>query len=122
MWSNFYAAGGYGMHLVSGLGFLLVIASALYALRGQQKHQRLVIALGVATFASGLLSTATGICLSAHYIRQVEQAKQFEIFALGVDESLHNVILSLMLVIVATLIVAVGTMRSPTRTPPAAAD
>lgn len=113
MWSNFYAAGGYGMHPVSVFGFLMIVASVLFALRPRPKAQRLVVALGVATFASGLLSTALGICLSAHYIQEVEPQKQLAILFLGIEESLHGVVLSLILVIVGVLIAAGGLLRAP---------
>jgi hypothetical protein len=111
MWSDYYAAGGWGMHPVSLFGFLLVAASVLYVLRPSARYRRLVSALGVVTFAAGLLGTATGISTSAHYIERVEPIKQLEIFALGIDESLHNVVLALVLVVIAGLITAVGSLR-----------
>lgn len=112
MWSDYYAAGGWGMHPVSVFGFLLIGASVLYVLRPESKYRRLVSALGVVTFSAGLLGTATGISASAHYIEHVEAVKQFETFTLGIDESLHNVVLALVLVVISGLIMAVGAMRS----------
>jgi len=112
MWSNFYAAGGWGMVPTSLFGFLLVAASVLYVLRPQQKIARLVLTLGIVTFAAGLLGAFVGICNSAHYLPQVEHASQIEVFALGCEESLHDVVLSLILVILAGLIAGVGTLRS----------
>jgi hypothetical protein len=120
MWSNFYAAGGWGMYPTSVFGFLLIAASVLYVIRPQQKTARLVLTLGVVTFAAGLLGAFVGICNSAHYIPQVDHANQLETLALGCEESLHDVVLSLILVILAGLIAGVGTFRSPNGSAPSA--
>ena len=116
MWSNFYAAGGWGMHPVSIFGFLMIAASVLFAIRPQPRLQRLAVTLGFVTFGWGLLGTAAGICLSAHYIQQVEPAKQLVVLSLGVEESLHNVVLALILVIMGGLVTAIGTLRSSNAT------
>lgn len=113
MWSNFFAAGGWGMYPVSIFGFLLIAASVLYALRPQQKTSRLVLIFGLVTFAAGLLGTATGLCTTFLYLEQVEKAKQLEIMALGCEESLHNTVLALILVVISGLIAAGGTLRTP---------
>jgi len=60
---------------------------------------------------AGLLGTSTGICTSAFYIQKVETAKQVEILALGVQESLHDTILALIFVIIASLIASAGVLR-----------
>jgi hypothetical protein len=112
MWSQFFAAGGWPMYPVSLFGFLLVAASVRFAVRPRPDHQRLAMLLGVATFLTGVLGTAIGVCLSAHYIQKVPPARQFEVFALGLDESLHNLIMALFLVIAATLVAAVGAFRA----------
>lgn len=119
MWSNFFAAGGWGMYPVSVFGFLLIAASVLYALRPMQKTARLALTLGLVTFAAGLLGAFTGVCNSLHYIPQVEQAKQLETMALGVEESLHDIVLALILIVLAGIVVAAGTLRAPTNPAPA---
>jgi hypothetical protein len=108
---DFYLAGGYAMFPVSAIGFLLVVASVLYALRPGPKYQRLSIVLGITTFTMGLLGSASGICLSTHYIHQVATEKQLGILAMGIDESLHNIVLALIFVVLASLISAVGAFR-----------
>jgi len=114
---DFFLAGGYGMYAVSAFGFALVGASVLYALRPGPRFQRLVLVLGIATFMTGLLGTASGISLSAHYIHQVAAEKQLGIFAMGIDESLHNVVLALILVVLASTIFAVGCVGCPGHPP-----
>lgn len=108
---QFYVAGGFGMVPISVFGFLLAAVTVLYVLRPQQHYQRLSISLGVLTFGMGLLSTAIGIGKSARYIYQVAPPRQLGVLAMGVEESLHNLILSLILVLVAGLVFAAGALR-----------
>lgn len=112
MWKDFFVAGGFGMYPVSIFGFLLVAACVLYAIRPDRRAARLALTLGLLTFASGLLGMFTGMCNSALYIPQVAKPEQLEILALGFQESMHNVVLSLILVNVAGLVAAVGAWRS----------
>lgn len=110
--TGFFAAGGFGMYPISGFGFLLVVSSALYAMRPETRYQRLAVVLGVTTFMLGLLGTALGIILSARYIYELAPARQFGVFALGIEESLHNIVLSLVLVVLASVIFAIGAARA----------
>jgi hypothetical protein len=111
MWSDFYAAGGWGMYPVTLFGFLLLAASLLYTLRPAEKNARIALLLGVLTFSAGLLGTAVGVCTSAHYIPQVPLDKQLQTLALGCEESLHNLVLALILVILAGILTAAGMLR-----------
>ena len=119
MWSNFYEAGGWGMHPTSLFGFLLLAASALHALRPAEKLRRLVLALGVTTVAAGLLGTSVGLCMTFRYLSQVPPAEQLQTLAMGCEESLHNLVLALILVVLAGVLTAVAIMRrsSTTREP-----
>jgi len=112
MWSNFFAAGGSGMYVTSLFGFLLMAATARYALRPEQRLARLALLLAGATLATGLLTAVTGICSSMHFLPQVEQKNQLAILALGCEESLHGVVLALLLCVLAGLLAAVGALRS----------
>ncbi len=111
MWSNFFAAGGWGMYPTMLFGFLLLATTVLHALRPEPRFGRLVNALGVITIASGLLGTTVGICRSAHYIGQVPPADQLKILAMGCEESLHNLVLALIIIVLAGLITAVSAVR-----------
>ena len=109
---DFYVAGGWGMFPVSAFGFLLIAATVLHLLRPKATYGRLIASLGVLTFAMGLLGAATGITATAHYLQRVEPAQQIAIFALGIDESLHNVVLALLFVILAALVSAFQAFRT----------
>lgn len=112
MWSNFYAAGGWGMHPVSVFGFFMIVTSVLHAIRPQAVSARLVLTMGFVTFGAGLLGAITGICNSFHFLPQVPADKQLGVMALGIEESLHDVVLALMIVVLGGLISAVGSLRA----------
>lgn len=109
---DFFVAGGFVMYPISIFGFLLVAACVLYVLRPEARYQRLAVTLGITTVMLGWLGTSLGVILSARYIQDVQRPKQLAILALGIEESLHNIVLSLILVVVASLIFAVGALRS----------
>jgi hypothetical protein len=111
MWSNFFAAGGWGMYPTMLFGFFLLATTVLHALRPEPRFQRLTSALGVATFASGLLGSIVGICNSAHYLDQVAPQDQLKVFALGCEESLHNLVLALIIILLGTIITAASAVR-----------
>jgi len=111
MWTNFFEAGGWGMYPTSLFGFLLVAAGVVLVLRPQRRFARMVVALGVATAGSGVLSTAVGIVNSFYYLEQVPVERQLAIGALGCAESLHNLVLAMMLVVITALLAAAAALR-----------
>jgi len=111
MVSSFFVSGGYVMYPTAVFGFLLIAACVLHVLRPEPRRARLAMMLGIVTFATGLLGTFVGICTSAHYIPQVAKGEQLEIFVLGCEESLHNVVLALILVVLGGLLASVGALR-----------
>lgn len=112
MWKDFFRAGGFGMYPTLLLGLFLVASCVLYAIRPDARRARLALTLGVTTFAAGLLGAFSGMATSAHFIPQVPKNEQVEILALGFAESLHDVVLALMIVVVGGLIASVGALRS----------
>lgn len=109
--SDYFIAGGIGMYPTALFGLLLLAACVLHVLGPEPRRARLALTLGVVTFASGLLGTFVGMCTSARFIPQVPKADQLQILALGCEESLHNVVLALLLVVVAGLLASVGALR-----------
>ncbi len=111
MWSNFFAAGGWGMYPTMIFGFLLLATVALDAFRKGPRSPHVAGVLTILVLCSGLLGTAVGICSTAHYLDKVPQAEQLQTFAFGIEESLHNLVLALMIVIICGLIALVGVLR-----------
>jgi hypothetical protein len=112
MWSNFFEAGGWGMYPTLVFGFLLLAASGLHALRRDPRYQRAALALGIVTAASGLLGTSTGFATTVHYAAdKVAREEQLMTLAKGFEESIHNLVLALIIVVFAGLIAAGSALR-----------
>ena len=118
MWTNFYAAGGWGMYPTSLFGFLLLATGLLFALRPDRRFFGVLVCLGVLTASSGALGCAMGMVRTFHYLPEVAPAEQLIIAAAGCAESLHNLILAMLLVIVASLVTLVGAVRALRSAPP----
>jgi len=112
MWSNFFAAGGWGMYPTTVFGFLLLAAIGLHALRPEPRYERVITALMIIVITGGMLGTATGICNTVHYLDQVPADKQLITFANGTEESLHNLVLAGIIIVIANLIAAVIAFRN----------
>ncbi len=112
MWSNFYAAGGFGMYPTSLFGFFLVSASVIYALRPERRFLLLAVCLAFLTLGSGALGFTTGMVNTFHYLEKVPVDQRGMIAALGCGESLNNVVLALIFFTLACLVVSVGAFRA----------
>jgi hypothetical protein len=110
--SEFFKDGGWGMFPTLGIGLLLLAASVLYAVRPSAKRARVGLVLGLVTLASGMLGASVGLATSARFIPKVAKADQLEILAQGFAESIHNVVLALIVVVLAGLVASVGAARS----------
>lgn len=111
MWSNFFTAGGFGMYPTLVFGFLLLAAIGLHALRREARYERIVFAFAILTVASGVLGTAIGVCNTARFLEKVAAAEQLQVFALGIEESLHNLVLAMIIVILAGLVYIASSFR-----------
>lgn len=112
MWSTFFHDGGWGMYPTSVFGFLLMGAVGLSLLRPERRWIPLVASLAVATFGAGLLGTSVGIVKSFHYLPEVPKADQLTIATLGCAESLNNLVLALIIVVLASLLASLAALRA----------
>jgi hypothetical protein len=110
---SFFTEGGVGMYPTLVFGFLMIASAALYALRGERRYFSLMLSLGATTLAAGALGFCMGVVYSFRYLPEVAADKQVMVAALGVSESLHDLLLALGLVIFTGLIAAVGALRAP---------
>jgi hypothetical protein len=119
--SDFFTAGGVGMYptLLAGLGLLM--ASIQYARRPEQRYVPLMVALGLFTMIAGGLGFVTGLmaCLQRYGGPSAGQDSTF--VAYGLQEALHNLVLSLLLGMVAALFASVGAWRLSRQLQPAPA-
>jgi hypothetical protein len=111
MWDTFFRDGGPGMIPTTLVGFLLVASGVLYVLRPERRFVPLLLSLGVVTLGAGLLGFVVGVVKSFHALPQLPSELRFTVAALGCAESLNNVVLALILIVVAGLLAAVAALR-----------
>ncbi|HCF62651.1 MAG TPA: hypothetical protein DFS52_32265 [Myxococcales bacterium] len=116
--SDFYLMGGWGMYPTTLFGALLVAAGIAYALLPERRFVPLLVSMGVVVFGSGVLGTVTGFINTFRHVQQLPEAQQRAITLLGVSESLNNLVLAFIFIVLATLIASVGALRLGLRSKP----
>ena len=109
--SEFFAAGGWGMYPPLVFGFLLIACSILYLLRPEPRYLAPLMGLAATTGAAGLLGFCTGVMNTLRYLKEVPTDERFLVVAYGCEESLHCVVLALILVVIAGIFVSLGAAR-----------
>ena len=103
-----FIAGGWGMYPTLLAGLALIATCIQYARRPQSRYMPLMLSLGVFTLMAGTLGFATGILsMLRYYTGDMEPVILFA----GFYESLHNVVLALLLATVGALLASVGAWR-----------
>ena len=110
--SRFFAAGGFGMFPVLLFGFFTVAAAVLFLLRPERRFVAPMIALGLTTLASAGLGFSLGLVSCFRYVQNVPQAEQLGLLSQGIAESLHVLVLALVMLVIAGLIASAGTLRA----------
>lgn len=115
--SDSFHEGGWPMYPVLILGILLVIAAGRYATTAERRHLPVVRNLNFVTFSFGFLGTVLGMihCLSA--MSQVPNELVVKISMLGLGESINNLALALLMMVLAGLFTTVGALRASDREP-----
>ena len=114
----FFRSGGWGMYPTALFGFFLVAATVLYLLKPERRVLPLMVATGIAAFASGLLGFASGLVNTFTYLASVAPEDQLVVAAAGAAESLNNVVLALILIVLSALLASVGALRASLRDDP----
>lgn len=125
MMSNFFEAGGWGMYPTTLFGVLLIAVGIAYAAMPERRFVPLLVSMGVVVFGAGVLGCVTGFITTFRYIQKVPAADQHTITLLGISESLNNVVLAFIFIVLSTLIASIGALRlglkaKPATPPPAA--
>jgi hypothetical protein len=110
--SEFFIAGGFGMYPTLVFGFLLVGCSILFMVRSELRYLAPLLGLGASTASAGLLGFCSGVMNVLRYLKNVPADERLMAIALGTEESLHCVMLALVLLVVAGLFVAIGAVRT----------
>lgn len=105
----FFEEGGFGMYPTLVFGFLLM-ASAVLSLR-QAERRWLTSVLAALTVASGVLGTSMGLINTMKYVAKTTPEERLAILAQGTAESLNNLVLAMILVVLALLVSGVAAFR-----------
>jgi hypothetical protein len=111
--------GGWGMYPTLVFGMLMIGVSLAYARKPERRFIPLQISLGLMTLVTGSLGFVTGLIKSLGAIHQVPEERRF-IWLIGLGESLNNVALALILLVLAVLVISVGALRVALASPRAA--
>ena len=110
MLANFYERGGWGMYRPRSLVFAGGDRRAVGA-APERKFMPLVGGIGVLTLCSGLLGTSVGMINTFRYVQSLAPDKQLEVALLGCAESLNNLVLALLLMVLTALLAIGGAVR-----------
>jgi hypothetical protein len=106
-----FIAGGWGMYPTLLAGLALIATCIQYARRPQSRYMPLMLSLGVFTLMAGTLGFVTGLVSMLRYYTSLAVEERPTILLMGFYESLHNVVLALLLATVGTLLASVGAWR-----------
>ena len=105
-----FRLGGWAMFPTLVVGLLLLAAAARYAVKPEARWVPLQIALAVLTLTSGLLGCVSGVIVTIRHLSELPTDRT-GVMAIGVGESLNNIALALLLLMLAALLTSVGAVR-----------
>jgi hypothetical protein len=107
----FFEEGGIVMWPTAAFG-LVLIATSILGLRGQDRLRRPLV-FGLLTLTSGALGTVMGLINTMRWVMKAPATEQLVGGATGIAESLNNLVLAFLLVLLALLVSAIGVLRRP---------
>jgi hypothetical protein len=108
---DLFIAGGWGMYPTLLAGLALIVTCLQYARRPDSRYVPLMLSLGVFTLMAGALGFTTGLfSMLRYYTAPGAEHGTLVLFA-GFYESLHNVVLALLLATLGALLASVGAWR-----------
>jgi hypothetical protein len=114
----FFTEGGVVMYPTLVFGFALVASAAMSI--AQPEKRWLTFVCGVLTFASGLLGTTLGVINTMKYVAHAAPEEHVASGTTGIAESMNNLVLSMILIIIALLISGVAAFKHSTSVAPRA--
>ena len=106
-----FRLGGWGMYPTLFVGIVLVITAFRFAAGPARGRLHTIIGLGVLTFLVSCLGFVTGVIKTMISAGEIDPNAPGHVVIIGIGESLRNVGLGLMVLVVATIAVVIGLSR-----------
>lgn len=106
---EFFNEGGFGMFFTLFFGVLFIGAAARYARTPENRLWPLLVSLGMMTLLAGVLGFVSGLTATLRYAAGHSEVPN--VVLIGTAESLHNVALSLMLLVLGAGVAGFGAWR-----------
>lgn len=115
---QFFLEGGWGMFPVTAFGVVMILAAARFAFDGEMLRLRFVGAMGVVLSAAMIHAMLTNVAAVFSYVQdptRVPDSDLLRTICLGFMESTRPGALGGAMLVLALVLVAVGTSRSTAR-------
>jgi hypothetical protein len=109
--NEFFVEGGWTMYPTAFFGALAVLTSMLVAARPERRFVPLLLTLCGLTTSAGVFGTITGMAGLLRVSARLTTDDRTTVMFAGMAESLHNVLLAFMVLIVVALAASSGALR-----------
>jgi hypothetical protein len=109
--TNLFHLGGWGMYPTSFFGLLTIAAAGVFTARGELNRLVMIRALSRVTLLAGALGFVMGCIKSYTACGNVDPRELPTVVVVGTGESLANVALALVAVVIASTLTAIGLSR-----------
>ena len=106
-----FIAGGWGMYPTLFAGLALLGTCLRYASRPDSRYVPLMATLGLFTLFAGCLGFVTGVMTVLRFYADMPVSEGPTVLYLGIQESLHNVALALLMSTLSAIAASVGAWR-----------
>ena len=112
--SEAFHNGGWGMFPTSIMGLVLLVVAGLYARRPAKGQLGIVLGFAAMTFLAGCLGFVAGAIKTLSAAGQLNDPTMSpgQLAALGISESLNNIALALVMLVLAAIVTTIGTIRA----------